>query len=106
MFRNILVAVDGSGGLLAYLRLRPRLMRGGAPIRTELRPPSETLAREQPRHLRTRTDAETDPLIAGRRRSSPVGKCPTSKGSSVNAPRCAAGTTSRRARLNDRRGER
>jgi uncharacterized membrane protein YbhN (UPF0104 family) len=99
VYHAIAFWVPGLGGLLAYLRLRPRLMRGGAPIRTELQPHFETLAREQPRHLRTRTDAETDPLMAGRRRSPPAGKCSASTGSSLNAPPTPPGQTSPGAHL-------
>jgi hypothetical protein len=99
VYHAIAFWVPGLGGLLAYLRLRPRLMRGGAPIRTELQPHFETLAREQPRHLRTRTDAETDPLMAGRRRSPAAGKCSASTGSSLNAPPTPPGQTSPGAHL-------
>jgi uncharacterized membrane protein YbhN (UPF0104 family) len=60
VYHAIAFWVPGLGGLLAYLRLRPRLLRAGVPTPAELQPEPETLASEEARHERTRTDPQTD----------------------------------------------
>jgi uncharacterized membrane protein YbhN (UPF0104 family) len=53
VYHAIAFWVPGLGGLLAYLRLRPRLLRAGAPRAASLEPAPKTLASEEARHGRT-----------------------------------------------------
>ena len=67
VYHAIAFWVPGIGGVLAYLRLRPRLVRAGAHTSTDLQPAPETLASEEARHVRPHTDAQTDsPRLGGR----------------------------------------
>jgi uncharacterized membrane protein YbhN (UPF0104 family) len=65
VYHAIAFWVPGLGGLAAYMRLRPRLLQGGAPAPTELQLTSETLASEEARHAHAHVDAETDPSRLG-----------------------------------------
>jgi uncharacterized membrane protein YbhN (UPF0104 family) len=65
VYHAIAFWVPGLGGLLAYLRLRPRLLYGGGDTHTELQSRSETLASEEAHHVRTHTDAQTNPSRLG-----------------------------------------
>jgi uncharacterized membrane protein YbhN (UPF0104 family) len=60
VYHAIAFWVPGLGGLVAYLRLRPRLLGAGGPTPAELQPTPETLASEEARDARTDTDAQTD----------------------------------------------
>jgi uncharacterized membrane protein YbhN (UPF0104 family) len=67
VYHAIAFWVPGLGGLLAYLRLRPRLLRAGTPAAVGLRTTSETLASKAARDARTRIDAQTNhPRLGGR----------------------------------------
>lgn len=74
--------VPGIGGVVAYLRLRPRLLQAGGNTPTDLHPPTENLASEEARHVRTRIDAETDPsrLGGGAHRRSRARPLPRARG--------------------------
>jgi uncharacterized membrane protein YbhN (UPF0104 family) len=63
VYHAIAFWVPGLGGLIAYLRLRPRLLHAGADVPT---PASETLASEEASHVRTDIDAQTNPAWLGR----------------------------------------
>jgi uncharacterized membrane protein YbhN (UPF0104 family) len=65
VYHAIAFWVPGIGGVLAYLRLRPRLVRAGADISGDVQPPTETLASEEAGHVRTHIDAQTDPSWLG-----------------------------------------
>jgi uncharacterized membrane protein YbhN (UPF0104 family) len=65
VYHAIAFWVPGIGGLVAYLRLRPRLLRAGAHTSRDVQPPTKTLASEEARHVRTRIDAQTDPSRLG-----------------------------------------
>jgi uncharacterized membrane protein YbhN (UPF0104 family) len=65
VYHAIAFWVPGLGGLLAYLRVRPRLLRASAKTPAEPRPASQTLSPEEARHARTHTDAQTDPSRLG-----------------------------------------
>jgi uncharacterized membrane protein YbhN (UPF0104 family) len=65
VYHAIAFWVPGLGGLLAYLRLRPRLLGAGAQTRADLQPTPETLASEEARHARTHINAQTDPSRLG-----------------------------------------
>jgi uncharacterized membrane protein YbhN (UPF0104 family) len=60
VYHAIAFWVPGLGGLVAYLRLRPRLLRADAPTPANRRPPPETHASEEARHAGNRIDAQTD----------------------------------------------
>jgi uncharacterized membrane protein YbhN (UPF0104 family) len=60
VYHAIAFWVPGLGGLLAYLRLRPRLLRTGAPTPAHLEPAPNPLACEEARHARSDIDARTD----------------------------------------------
>jgi uncharacterized membrane protein YbhN (UPF0104 family) len=60
VYHAIAFWVPGLGGLLAYARLRPRLLRAAAPTAANPEPAPETLASEEARHVRTHSDAQTD----------------------------------------------
>jgi uncharacterized membrane protein YbhN (UPF0104 family) len=62
VYHAIAFWVPGLGGLLAYLRLRPRLLRAGAQASPDLQP---TRASEEARYVRSHTDAQTDPPRLG-----------------------------------------
>lgn len=65
VYHAIAFWVPGIGGMLAYLRLRPRLLRADARTPRDLQPAPETLASEEARHVRTHIDAQTDPSRLG-----------------------------------------
>ena len=66
VYHAIAFWVPGLGGLLAYLRLRPRLLRAGSAGEPNLEPAPETLASEEARDERTQIDAQTDrPRLGG-----------------------------------------
>ncbi len=66
VYHAIAFWVPGLGGLLAYLRLRPRLLRAGNTGEPTLEPAPETLASEEARDVRTQIDAQTDrPRLGG-----------------------------------------
>jgi len=65
VYHAIAFWVPGLGGLLAYLRLRPRLLGAGAQTHANLQPTPETLASDEARHARPRTNAQTDPSRLG-----------------------------------------
>jgi uncharacterized membrane protein YbhN (UPF0104 family) len=65
VYHAIAFWVPGLGGLLAYLRLRPRLLGAGAQTHAQLQPPPETLAADEARHARTHITAPTDPSRLG-----------------------------------------
>jgi uncharacterized membrane protein YbhN (UPF0104 family) len=77
VYHAIAFWVPGLGGLLAYLRLRPRLLGAGAQTHANLQPTPETLASDEARHARPRTNAQTDPsrLAGGAHRRSRA-RCP------------------------------
>jgi uncharacterized membrane protein YbhN (UPF0104 family) len=56
VYHAIAFWVPGLGGLIAYLRLRPRLLHGGAQV---------TIGSEETHHARTEIDAQTDPVWLG-----------------------------------------
>jgi hypothetical protein len=85
VYHTIAFCVPGLGGLLAYLRLRPRLLQGGTHTPSELQPASET--------QRTHTDAETDPSWLGGDAHRRSGSGPLSTGASRNAAPCAGAPT-------------
>lgn len=60
VYHAIAFWVPGLGGLLAYLRLRPRLLGACAQTHAHLQPIPETLASQEARHARTHIDAQTD----------------------------------------------
>ena len=60
VYHAIAFWIPGVGGLLAYLRLRPRLLQAGAQAPAELQPAPETLASEEAHHARTDSDAQTN----------------------------------------------
>jgi hypothetical protein len=62
VYHAIAFWVPGLGGLIAYLRLRPRLLHAGADVPT---PASEPLASEEASHVRTDIDAQTNPAWLG-----------------------------------------
>ena len=64
VYHAIAFWVPGLGGLLAYLRLRPRLLGAVAQTHADLQPP-ETLVSEEARHARTHISAQTDPSRRG-----------------------------------------
>lgn len=66
VYHAIAFWVPGLGGVLAYLRLRPRMLRAGAKVPSELQPAPETIASEEARHERTYADAQADPSRLGR----------------------------------------
>ena len=61
VYHAIAFWVPGLGGLIAYLRLRPRLLGAGAHTPADPQPPPETHAFEEARYARTHIDAQTDP---------------------------------------------
>jgi len=66
VYHAIAFWIPGLGGVFAYLRLRPRLLRAGARTSTDLQPTPETLASKEARDARTRVDAQTDhPRLGG-----------------------------------------
>jgi uncharacterized membrane protein YbhN (UPF0104 family) len=66
VYHAIAFWVPGLGGLLAYLRLRPRLLRSDAAAPAGLQTTPEILASKEARDARTRVDAETDlPRLGG-----------------------------------------
>jgi uncharacterized membrane protein YbhN (UPF0104 family) len=67
VYHAIAFWVPGIGGVLGYLRLRPRLMRAGAQTPRDLQSAPETLASEEALHVRTHIDAQTDPVRLGGR---------------------------------------
>ncbi len=67
VYHAIAFWVPGIGGMLAYLRLRPRLLSARAHTPTDLQPAPETLASEEARHDRTHSDTQTDPPRLGGR---------------------------------------
>jgi uncharacterized membrane protein YbhN (UPF0104 family) len=66
VYHAIAFWVPGIGGVLAYLRVRPRLMRAGADTPGDVQPPIKILASEEACHVRTHGDAQTDPSWLGR----------------------------------------
>jgi uncharacterized membrane protein YbhN (UPF0104 family) len=60
VYHAIAFWVPGLGGLVAYLRLRPRLLRATDPTPADVRPTREPLASEEARHERTCIDSQTD----------------------------------------------
>ena len=66
VYHAIAFWVPGLGGLLAYLRLRPRLLRAGAPTPADLQRTPETFASKEARNARTCADAQTDHPRLGR----------------------------------------
>jgi uncharacterized membrane protein YbhN (UPF0104 family) len=72
VYHAIAFWVPGLGGLLAYLRLRPRLLGTGAQTHADpLQPTPEKPASEEARHTRTRIDAQPSHhrWVAAHRRS-------------------------------------
>jgi uncharacterized membrane protein YbhN (UPF0104 family) len=67
VYHAIAFWVPGIGGLLAYLRLRPRLLPARAQTPTDLQPANETLASEEAPHERTHSDTQTNPPRLGGR---------------------------------------
>jgi uncharacterized membrane protein YbhN (UPF0104 family) len=65
VYHAIAFWVPGLGGLLAYLRLRPRLLRAGGPSPANLQSTPGPLAAEEARQASTHTDAQTDPSRLG-----------------------------------------
>ncbi len=65
VYHAIAFWVPGIGGVVAYLRLRPRLIRARAQTPRDLQPTPETLASEEAQHVRTHIDAQTDPSRLG-----------------------------------------
>jgi uncharacterized membrane protein YbhN (UPF0104 family) len=65
VYHAIAFWVPGIGGVVAYLRLRPRLLQAGGRSPNELHPPTENLASEEARHVRTHIDAQADPSRLG-----------------------------------------
>ena len=65
VYHAIAFWVPGLGGLIAYLRLRPRLLHAGAHAPAQLQPASDTLASGEAHHVRTHIDAQTDPAWLG-----------------------------------------
>jgi uncharacterized membrane protein YbhN (UPF0104 family) len=79
VYHAIAFWVPGIGGLIAYLRLRPRLMRARDDTSRDHQPAPETLASEEARHVRTHTETQTDPSRLGggaqrRSRARPVSR--------------------------------
>jgi uncharacterized membrane protein YbhN (UPF0104 family) len=62
VYHAIAFWVPGLGGLLAYLRLRPRLLRAAGQACPDLQP---TLSSEEARRVRSHTDAQTNPPRLG-----------------------------------------
>jgi uncharacterized membrane protein YbhN (UPF0104 family) len=65
VYHAIAFWVPGIGGVVAYLRLRPRLLQASRQAPEKLRPPTENLASEEARHVRTHIDAQADPSWLG-----------------------------------------
>ena len=66
VYHAIAFWIPGLGGMAAYMRLRPRLLRAGARTSTDLQTTPETLASKEARDARTRVDAQTDhPRLGG-----------------------------------------
>jgi len=65
VYHAIAFWVPGIGGVLAYLRLRPRLLRAGAHTSSDGQPPTKTPASEEAHDVRTLIDAQTDPSRLG-----------------------------------------
>jgi len=65
VYHAIAFWVPGLGGLIAYLRMRPRLVQAAAPVPTQIQPAFETHASEEARHARTHVDAQADPVWLG-----------------------------------------
>ena len=65
VYHAIAFWVPGLGGLIAHLRLRPRLLGAGAHTPADLQPTPETHAFEEARYARTHIDAQTDPSRLG-----------------------------------------
>jgi uncharacterized membrane protein YbhN (UPF0104 family) len=65
VYHAIAFWMPGLGGLLAYLRLRPRLLRGGARNTADPQRAPQTLAAEDRRRARSHIDARTDPSRLG-----------------------------------------
>ncbi|HEY4829382.1 MAG TPA: lysylphosphatidylglycerol synthase transmembrane domain-containing protein [Solirubrobacteraceae bacterium] len=65
VYHAIAFWVPGLGGMLAYLRLRPRLLSVAAHPSADLQPAPETPASEEASHERTHIDAQTDPSRLG-----------------------------------------
>jgi uncharacterized membrane protein YbhN (UPF0104 family) len=68
VYHAIAFWVPGLGGMLAYLRLRPRLLRADARATANFGPTQVTLASEEVHHARTDLDPQTD--------RSRLGRCP------------------------------
>ena len=60
VYHAIAFWVPGLGGLLAYLRLRPRLLRAADPTPADVPTTPEPLASDEARHERTRIDSQAD----------------------------------------------
>jgi uncharacterized membrane protein YbhN (UPF0104 family) len=60
VYHAIAFWVPGLGGILAYLRLRPRLLRAGGPPPANLQPTPGPLAAEKSLQVSTQHDAQTD----------------------------------------------
>jgi uncharacterized membrane protein YbhN (UPF0104 family) len=60
VYHAIAFWVPGLGSVLAYLRLRPRLLQAGAPGSADLQTAPETFASKEARHESTRINAQTD----------------------------------------------
>lgn len=66
VYHAIAFWVPGLGGLVAYLRLRPRLVGAGGPPPPAVHPNLEAHASEEAPHERSLTDAQTDrPRLGG-----------------------------------------
>ncbi|HKR98157.1 MAG TPA: lysylphosphatidylglycerol synthase transmembrane domain-containing protein [Candidatus Dormibacteraeota bacterium] len=73
VYHAIAFWVPGLGGLLAYVRLRPRLLQAGAHTPAQRQPASESPAPEEGRHLRGVADAHTRSHHARADTPSPAG---------------------------------
>jgi uncharacterized membrane protein YbhN (UPF0104 family) len=65
VYHAIAFWVPGLGGLLAYLRLRPRLLRDRAQTPVDLLPQEQSGLQGGARHARTHSDAQTDTTRMG-----------------------------------------
>jgi len=90
VYHAIAFWVPGLGGLVAYVRLRPRLLRGGAQTLAEAQPAPGTRACGEARRERAHTGRQSDPFRLGSDAHRRSGESPAAIRAESATPRATA----------------